>query len=70
MPTDRATSKPMQAGRENQVPPGAPSWVTAELLRLTIDAFQSHFPEALNPQDALDMILSASRLMDALEIDR
>lgn len=46
------------------VPAGAPSWVTAELIQDTLRTLQAEYPERLNPDDALVMILSISRLFD------
>ncbi len=47
------------------VPPGAPPWVTPELVQDTLRQWQAEYPERLTPNDALVMILSISRLFDA-----
>ena len=46
------------------VPPGAPPWVTEELIQDTLRSLQAEYPERLTPDDALLMILTVSRLFD------
>lgn len=48
------------------VPPGAPAWVTDELIQDTLDTFQSHFQKTLTPEDALEMLVDATNLMEFL----
>ena len=48
------------------VPPGAPRWVTAELIQETIEVWQPHSPERLTEQDALDILLNVTQLFDLL----
>jgi hypothetical protein len=47
-------------------PAGAPAWVTEELLSDTIVAWQPYYAEDLTADDALEILLAAGRLFDAL----
>jgi len=48
------------------LPPGAPAWVTAELLASTIAVWQPYYSEPLTDQTALDLVLGVGRLFAAL----
>jgi hypothetical protein len=48
------------------VPPGAPAWVTEALIQDTLDTWQSHFEKTLTPEDALEMLIDATNLMEFL----
>lgn len=48
------------------LPPGAPAWVTAELLADTIVVWQPYYSEPLTDQTALDLVLGVGRLFAAL----
>lgn len=48
-------------------PPGAPGWVTPELLQDTIETWQPRYHERLTVTDALDILLAVSRLVDATQ---
>ena len=48
------------------IPPGAPAWVTAELLASTIAVWQPYYSEPLTDQTALDLVLGVGRLFAAL----
>ena len=52
-----------------ELPPGTPSWVTQQLLMSTLDVWQPFYAEPLTAEDALEILLSASRVLDALEAD-
>jgi hypothetical protein len=52
------------------VPPGAPSWISAQLIAETIRVWQPYYAETLTPIDALDMILNVSRLVDVICADQ
>lgn len=54
------------------VPPGAPRWVTADLIAKTIRVWQRYYPEPLTADDALSMIINVGNLFDVLgtESDR
>lgn len=47
-----------------EVPPGAPSWVTTELIEQTLKIWQPFYAKTLIPDDALEMILSVDRMFD------
>ncbi|MCE9604483.1 MAG: hypothetical protein K8U03_06205 [Planctomycetia bacterium] len=48
------------------LPPGAPAWVTTELLANTIAVWQPYYSEPLSDQTALDLVLGVGRLFAAL----
>lgn len=48
------------------LPPGAPAWVTAELLADTIAMWQPYYSEPLTDQAALELVLGVGRLFEAL----
>jgi len=56
--------------RRTGVPPGAPGWVTPELIDLTIRTWQPYYRTPLSPDDALTMILNVGRLYGVLSGDR
>jgi hypothetical protein len=51
---------------EVRVPPGAPAWVTPELIQHTLRVWQQFYEHPLTAQDALTMILSTGRIVEAL----
>ena len=52
------------------VPPGAPRWITRELIDLTIRVWQPYYKSMLSADDALAMILDVGRLYGALSPGR
>jgi hypothetical protein len=48
------------------VPPGAPRWVTAELIEHTLRVWQPYYAERLTFDDALEMILNVAALGELL----
>jgi hypothetical protein len=48
------------------VPPGAPAWVTRELIERTIRVWQPYYKAILSSEDALAMILNVGRLWGVL----
>jgi len=58
-----------QAGK-GLVPPGAPRWVTAELIDRTIRVWQPYYSKKLTRQDALAMVMNVSELLEVLHSDR
>jgi len=48
------------------VPPGAPSWVTESLIRITIETWQPFANRPLTPEDALAMLINIGQLYDAV----
>lgn len=65
--TDESVNSPGSAEQKVHVPPGAPSWVTAELIARTLIVWQPYYRQQLIPEDALDMILNASRIVQVLQ---
>lgn len=51
---------------EPSVPPGTPSWITSELIALTLKTWQRFSQTLLTPQDAVTMILNVSQLQRVL----
>lgn len=47
-------------------PAGTPDWATAELLSDTIAVWQPYYAENLTAADALEILLAAGRLFEAL----
>ena len=45
---------------------GAPAWITPELVAHTQKVWQPRYKEFVTPQDAVTILLSVSRLFDAL----
>ena len=58
----------LKAAREPDlsVPPGAPSWVTVELMRETFRTWQPFYEKALIPEELLAIIMSVGQLVDVL----
>ena len=46
--------------------PGVPRWITPELVAYTIETWQPYYSEQLTIADSLEILLSVSRLVDAL----
>lgn len=53
-------------GERDGVPPGAPAWVTRELVQRTIGVWQPYYKDLLTADDALAIIQSVGRLCQAL----
>lgn len=49
-----------------EVPAGAPSWVTADLINLTMRIWQPFYTHQLIPEDALEMIMGVDRLFEIM----
>lgn len=56
----------MIAGNSRPVPPGAPSWITPELIAQTIETWQPYYRDCLTEQDSLDILLGVGRLFEIL----
>jgi hypothetical protein len=50
-----------------ETPSSAPEWATPELLTDTLETWQPYYAERLTVADALDILLSVSRLAGALQ---
>ena len=48
------------------VPPGAPSWVTPELVGQIIKVWQPYYAEPLTAEEALAIIMNVAGLWDVL----
>ena len=56
---------------ETLVPPGAPNWITQELMEETLRVWGPKYEklgETITPEDAFEMIMNVSELADILEI--
>jgi len=53
-------------GATSIVPDGAPDWITAELVELTIRVWQPFYDEVVTPEEAVTMILNVGRLYGVL----
>jgi len=49
------------------VPLGAPTWVTAQLISETIEAWQEDYDHELTADDALEILLLFDQLFGVLE---
>lgn len=52
------------------VPVGAPDWVTPQLIQDTLDTWNSHYAEALKPEDALEILINVNNLFQVIEPER
>lgn len=52
------------------MPAGMPSWITAELVQLTIKVWQPFYRVQLTIEEAVQIILNAGRLFGVLGVDR
>jgi hypothetical protein len=50
----------------NLPPPGTPTWVTPALIQRTIAVWQPHYKAQLTTEDAVAMIVGASRLLEQI----
>lgn len=50
----------------NQPPQGAPSWITADLIRLTKKIFEPLYQRALSAAEASTMLANVGRLFETL----
>lgn len=58
-----------ESARRRLVPPGAPVWITDELIELTLRTFQPRYEATLTPEDAMEMLVTISRVADVLRED-
>lgn len=52
------------------VPAGAPSWVTEELIELTLKTWQPFYANQLIEEDALEMIMGVDQLFGFVSRDK
>jgi len=53
--------------KNRAAPTGAPRWITPELLADTLETWQPYYAEELTVADSLEILMSVSRLLDALQ---
>ena len=56
--------------RPTIVPAGAPSWVTEELIELTLKTWQPFYSRQLIETDALEMIMGVDQLFGVMSRDK
>lgn len=69
MASTRSSQNPHNTTSSTTVPPGAPEWVTSELIEYTIRVWERYYSAALTPEDALEIIQSSARLFQLLSQD-
>lgn len=52
-----------------RVPPGAPLWITPELIALTLQVWQPYYEQPLTAENALEILMGAGRMIDVLSDD-
>ena len=52
---------------DGAAPLAAPNWVTPKLIADTLETWQPYYSEPLTVADSLAILLSVSRLIDALQ---
>lgn len=62
-PTPNAWERPASA---SGLPAGTPSWITPELVALTLKVWQKHYREPLSVQDAVTIVQNAGQLFGIL----
>ncbi len=58
--------KAQHPGEAIIVPAGVPSWISAELIQLTLSIWQPYYATPLTLDDALAMLLNVGRLCGEL----
>ena len=48
------------------VPPGAPAWISAELIEETLRVWQPYYTGPLTTEDAIDIMQAAGQLVEVL----
>ena len=54
--------------RTDLVPPGAPSWITSELIAETIRVWQPKYQKPLSPDDAVEILVNVGRLLEIIQV--
>ena len=49
------------------IPPETPAWITANLIRETLDTWQPYYDEELTLWDAIEILQNFGRLFDTLQ---
>lgn len=66
-PENHNTTRNDQSLVSREVPAAAPAWVTRDLIKETLDTFESYYDEALTADDALEILINTVNLFDQLE---
>lgn len=66
-PTVKNAAKQTASNHPVEPPPGAPTWVTAELIGKTLDTWQPYYSDSLSSEDALEIVMGACRLANVLK---
>jgi hypothetical protein len=48
------------------IPPGAPAWITVELIEETIRVWQPYYADTLSVSEALEILKGAERILQML----
>lgn len=70
MATRSSRKAAQQSSTTAVVPSGAPSWVTPELIAHTIRVWQRFSEQPMTPDDALEIINGAGRLIESFTGER
>jgi hypothetical protein len=70
MATRTSRKAAQQSSTTDVVPSGAPSWVTPELIAHTLRVWQRFSDQPLTPDDALEIINGAGRLIESFSGER
>ena len=62
-----ATNASQLTNKSGELPPGSPTWISRDLLDLTIQTWQKYSKSLLTDEDALEILLNTSALLNALE---
>jgi hypothetical protein len=52
-----------------ELPPGAPAWVSVEMVEQTLRVWQPRYETPLTTEDAVEILMGASGLMHALSLE-
>ena len=64
----RFTKRPSSPNltQDDNLPPGTPAWITAELIALTMRTWQPYYATVVSPEDAVKMITAFGGLIGVL----
>lgn len=65
MATRSSRKSAQQSSTTVDVPSGAPTWVTPELIAHTLRVWQRFCEQPLTPEDALEIIMGAGQLIQS-----
>ena len=64
---DSRASTSLRPAAPEAMPPGAPSWITPELITDTLETWQPFYERDLTIDDALEILTNVGNLIDVLE---